>query len=306
MRLTFLTVAIFMASCQQGWALFDVIIDDSQAEFSLWNAGLEEGIGNDSYENNYHFVQGWGLLDGTEQAESATVTYRLPPGVSFPSGERYYNIYAWMPEVSWEWHTFDIAADGTNNFQQDIDWAGQFGTNRQWIAADEHQAFDSELGGRWLKLGPGPQTDSSLGGQIVYMDPDVPLTPDPYIYVKYQVFYNGLIAFDAIRIVEVPILGDYNDDGLVDIADYTVWRDTLGQTGSDLPADGTGDGVVDDADYTFWKDHFGQKIIAQAGAVQLYGSSAVPEPASIVVLGGALLLLFPLGWRSTGLGAPSR
>ncbi|QDU89862.1 Arylsulfatase precursor [Pirellulimonas nuda] len=48
--------------------------------------------------------------------------------------------------------------------------------------------------------------------------------------------------------------GDYNLDGAVDAADYTVWRDTLGQkvppyTG----ADGNGDGVVDQADSEVWK-----------------------------------------------------
>lgn len=38
--------------------------------------------------------------------------------------------------------------------------------------------------------------------------------------------------------------GDYNRDGRVDIADYTVWRDSLGSL-SALESDGDGDGVVD-------------------------------------------------------------
>ena len=32
--------------------------------------------------------------------------------------------------------------------------------------------------------------------------------------------------------------GDYNANGVVDAADYTVWRDSLGQTGMGLAADG--------------------------------------------------------------------
>lgn len=51
-------------------------------------------------------------------------------------------------------------------------------------------------------------------------------------------------------------IGDYNGDGNVDAADYTVWRDTLGSS-SDLRADGDGDGQVDADDYTVWKDDFG-------------------------------------------------
>jgi hypothetical protein len=64
----------------------------------------------------------------------------------------------------------------------------------------------------------------------------------------------------TVEIVSEPesIPGDYNADGTVDLADYTVWADSYGQTGSDLPADGNEDGVVDLADYTVWADHFGQ------------------------------------------------
>lgn len=50
---------------------------------------------------------------------------------------------------------------------------------------------------------------------------------------------------------------DYNGDGSVNAADYTVWRDSLGQTGDGLPADGNGDGTVDGIDYDNWKNNFG-------------------------------------------------
>ncbi len=50
--------------------------------------------------------------------------------------------------------------------------------------------------------------------------------------------------------------GDYNGDHVVDAADYTVWRDTLG-SGSDLRADGDGDQVIGAGDYTVWRQNFG-------------------------------------------------
>ncbi len=43
--------------------------------------------------------------------------------------------------------------------------------------------------------------------------------------------------------------GDYNFNGVVDAADYVVWRDTLGQSGVGLAADGNGDSQIDAADY---------------------------------------------------------
>ncbi|WP_146565431.1 choice-of-anchor Q domain-containing protein [Posidoniimonas corsicana] len=52
--------------------------------------------------------------------------------------------------------------------------------------------------------------------------------------------------------------GDYNRDGVVDAADYTVWRDQSGLTVSRLTgADGDGDGRVDQNDYRVWRSHFG-------------------------------------------------
>jgi hypothetical protein len=80
-----------------------------------------------------------------------------------------------------------------------------------------------------------------------------------------------------------PIPGDYNNDGIVDAADYTVWRNTVGQTGSGLAADGTGpggtpDGMVDELDYQFWVNHFGATSAGSGAA-----SSAVPEPATWVL-----------------------
>ncbi|MEO1498898.1 MAG: hypothetical protein AAFV43_17310, partial [Planctomycetota bacterium] len=54
------------------------------------------------------------------------------------------------------------------------------------------------------------------------------------------------------------VSGDYNRDGVVDLADYTVWRDELGSGGGVYAgADGTGDGSVTNSDYNVWDDYFG-------------------------------------------------
>lgn len=82
--------------------------------------------------------------------------------------------------------------------------------------------------------------------------------------------------------VLAPLLaGDYNDDGRVDAADYTVWRDTVGSL-TDVRADGTGpvglpDGVIDQFDYDFWKENFG----SQSGGAGSVGQ--VPEPSVLTL-----------------------
>ncbi len=79
----------------------------------------------------------------------------------------------------------------------------------------------------------------------------------------------GKIYFDltsAADVVLTPPAGDYNGDGHVDAADYSVWRNSMGMMGSGLAADGNGDGKVDAADYDVWKNHFGQGTGAGGGA----------------------------------------
>jgi hypothetical protein len=79
-----------------------------------------------------------------------------------------------------------------------------------------------------------------------------------------------------------PLAGDYNFNKVVDAADYTVWRDTLGST-TDLRADAGGNGTVDAADYSAWKSNFGQTLPA-AGS----GSLAVDEKTASVAAGELL------------------
>ena len=63
------------------------------------------------------------------------------------------------------------------------------------------------------------------------------------------------------------LFGDYNHDGIVDAADYTVWRNSLGTSGL-APyqgADGSGNGTVGLEDYGVWKSHFGETLAPGAG-----------------------------------------
>jgi len=87
-----------------------------------------------------------------------------------------------------------------------------------------------------------------------------------------------------LSVVYDRIPGDFNLDGLVDTADYTIWRDTQGDTGEGLAADGSGptpgvpDGVVDEFDYAIWKSNFG------ATAFNYETGVGVPEPATAALV----------------------
>jgi hypothetical protein len=76
-------------------------------------------------------------------------------------------------------------------------------------------------------------------------------------------------SFEAQTAVQPPELpGDYNVDGTVDAADYTVWRNALGTSGIEpySGADGDGSGKVEAADYDVWKSQFGQTLMTGTGS----------------------------------------
>lgn len=85
--------------------------------------------------------------------------------------------------------------------------------------------------------------------------------------------------------------GDYNADGAIDAADYTVWRDTLGQTVAPpgAGADGDRSGVIDGADYAFWRLAFGGGGSATEGGATEDGATSggaasgrtTPEPSAL-------------------------
>jgi hypothetical protein len=95
----------------------------------------------------------------------------------------------------------------------------------------------------------------------------------------------NLATISGDQFVTVPhamLAGDYNDDGLVDSADYVVWRKYVG-TNNTLPNNPT-PGPIDDTEYQHWLENFGR---SESGT----GGSNVPEPTSAAL---TLMILFAL------------
>jgi hypothetical protein len=126
------------------------------------------------------------------------------------------------------------------------------------------------------------------------------------------------LVFEFV-LANVNVAGDYNGNGIVDAADYTVWRDHLGQT-FQLPNEvaDTTPGMVTADDYAAWVARFGSStgagdatprtgvVIYEAapggggGALAGVGAGAVPEPASwlLACLGGLLMSALRPGNRT--------
>ena len=71
-------------------------------------------------------------------------------------------------------------------------------------------------------------------------------------------FDNASLNLLTPDVVAVP--GDYNKNGIVDAADYVVYRKTLGQTGAGLPADGNGNGYRRDRRLHFLASPFRKHV----------------------------------------------
>jgi hypothetical protein len=141
--------------------------------------------------------------------------------------------------------------------------------------------------------GAGAKNGNSAANRTVLapfaITPASPIQPESTFYLRWLATNiagaNDGLAIDDFSIgttLAPSIAGDYNNNGLVDAADYVVWRDHL-NTAVTIPNDIT-PGTVVAQDYLEWRDRFGKSVFDfGAGA-----GTAIPEPAATHI---ALMLI---------------
>jgi len=98
-------------------------------------------------------------------------------------------------------------------------------------------------------------------------------------------YWSGI----ALAAKESALTGDYNGNGIVDAADYTIWRNNVG--GTSLINRSTGiSGPIGAADYSIWKANFGETLgSGSAGASP--SRIGVPEPPTLALAAVGVLVL---------------
>ena len=106
-------------------------------------------------------------------------------------------------------------------------------------------------------------------------------------------------ADDTVQLYQLALtptqvlLGDYNNNGVVDAADYSVWRNSQGQNVTlGTGADGNFDGQITAADFSVWRSNFGKTLSSGSGTGSLFADSNVPEPGTFCLAALGIALVF--------------
>ncbi len=184
------------------------------------------------------------------------------------------------PDGNLEWFTA-LEAGGSDVIETPLDAPGDWHNVEAWLSADGVKAL-------------------AIDGVVVAQSaPGILLEDRDSIVLgnreSESFFFEGLI--DNVYVgsgVQAVVPGDYNGDGSVDAADYTVWRDNLGGSESAF-AFGSRDmsisGPIGAGDYSFWRANFGNT----SGNAALTPAVSVPEPGTLGLFGLACLAIF--GYR---------
>ena len=124
--------------------------------------------------------------------------------------------------------------------------------------------------------GPGGMTNQIRQFDIISASP-LQVAPGTVVPGNYPgPYYIDTVANPAplVAAVRPPVLlGDYNLNGVVDSADFVMWRRTAGQTVPQYTgADGDGSGVIDLGDTDVWRSHFGQTLPLGSGSGNAEGA----------------------------------
>jgi hypothetical protein len=137
-------------------------------------------------------------------------------------------------------------------------WRSQTGQDMHSLGAEPEALFENWMAGDYELIAAALARDAGVASFAGKTSPLVDLEGKSRpIGAAFDV---GAYEFGA-----ASLAGDFNHDGTVDAADYSVWRDTHGTP----------------EQYRLWKTHFGE---SDASSSPVGSASAVPEPATAFLL----------------------
>lgn len=188
---------------------------------------------------------------------------------SILTGKAYNYQYGWNVGASfqpdsgtWVWIEQTDASQGLEVYDRtpsSLDYSPIFGTDGsntrwRWSGSMTHNVYAVE----------NPTEADYFAEYKVYIGDNT--TGEPI-----ESYASSNVRFDFL--FDLPLAGDYNQDGSVTTADYDTWVNQYGQAGNGLSADGNGDLAVDAADYSVWRNAMSYPTSTFA--------TTVPEPSGL-------------------------
>ncbi|MEQ8846469.1 PQQ-dependent sugar dehydrogenase [Botrimarina sp.] len=178
---------------------------------------------------------GWRLREGSVATPTGGVGGPKPPGAVDP-------VYEYF-------HTNNASADPLftgNSITGGVAYRGYD------PSLQGHYFFADAVASRYWKFDPADPFDTveNITGQL--FGRNVPTSPVAFVEDLTGEIYVLSLGGGFYR-MDMALPGDYDGDSDFDTDDYAVWSSLYGGS-DDLAADGNRDGVVDAADYTVWRD----------------------------------------------------
>jgi hypothetical protein len=228
-------------------------------------------------------------LGPAEIAELAEIDFSaLRAVVDRSTGEVTIEAYGTAPA---EFDSYELSS--ASNSLKPSTWNSLSDQNFQRVGPGIHQRWQEMGGSSTAELGEvflaahstlAPNASRSLG--LAYNNA---INGEDLLF-RYHPTGGNVVQGEVTYIGVAPphLSGDFNNDGVVDAADYTVWRNNVGAPEWLLNGNGDGSGTVDGGDYTTWKTNFGSTSSGSLAA----SIHAVPEVATCAVLCVGALVLF--------------
>jgi probable HAF family extracellular repeat protein len=234
---------------------------DAHYRAFLWKPTTPNGTGGTMYD--------LGTLGGTESFGGAINAGGQVAGFSYTTGHTDYHAYLWTPTT----------LNGTSGTMVDLGTLGgrnsysyNVGAGGQVVGASEVATTSGDTHAFLYTSGSGMVDLNSLIDPLSGWE----LLDAADVNDAGQITGQGLIGgeYHAYLLTPLPTPGDFNLDGMVDAADYIIWRKNPG-------------GIYTPDDFTTWRANFGQSFSFATGSGATgsasASTSAVPEPSWIAL-----------------------
>ncbi len=138
-------------------------------------------------------------MDGVRRIWWNTENVKESSGAAMPATLEEFTIEAWgccCPECGQDWQPIQVQINGYHGpvnwpIDPEIPWAGQFGTNHEWIGSDGYANCE------WNPTGPGPQVHPDGAGSAPFVK------AGSVLYAKWDFGWPITRCWDCIRITQI-------------------------------------------------------------------------------------------------------